>query len=119
MLTYFPITYKNASVLCQSECACLHKTENMVVFFVKSNENIYPKGRVLCKSTELSLLRKERIGLSLYQPNLPCSFTGFRSMNVRQLTQTEPIQTGRVRVTIHRGRGVTVWYFERLSNLLI
>ena len=28
-----------ASVLCQSECACLHKTVNMVVFFVKSNEN--------------------------------------------------------------------------------
>ena len=28
-----------ASVLCQSECACLHKTVNMVVFFVKSKEN--------------------------------------------------------------------------------
>ena len=41
-----PITYKNASVLCQSECACLHKTVNMV-FFVKSNENTYPKGRAL------------------------------------------------------------------------
>ena len=36
----FPITYRNASVVCQSECACLHKTVNMVVFFVKSNENI-------------------------------------------------------------------------------
>jgi len=34
-------------VLCQSECACLHKTVNMVVFFVKSNENTYTKGRVL------------------------------------------------------------------------
>jgi len=32
---------------CQSECACLHKTINMVVFFVKSNENTYPKGRAL------------------------------------------------------------------------
>jgi len=30
-------------MLCQSECACLHKTINMVVFFVKS----YPKGRAL------------------------------------------------------------------------
>ena len=40
----FPITYRNATVLCQSECACLHKTVNMVVFFVKSNENTYPKG---------------------------------------------------------------------------
>ena len=43
----FPITYRNASVLCQSECTCLHKTVNMVVFFVKSNENTYPKGRAL------------------------------------------------------------------------
>jgi len=30
-------------VLCQLECAC--KTVNMVVFFGKSNENTYPKGR--------------------------------------------------------------------------
>ena len=26
-----PITYRNAAVLCQSECTCLHKTVNMVV----------------------------------------------------------------------------------------
>ena len=44
-----PITYKNASVLCQSECACLHKTVNMV-FFEKSNENTYPKGRANVQS---------------------------------------------------------------------
>jgi len=31
----------------------------MAVFFVKSNENIYPKGRALMKYTKLSLLRKE------------------------------------------------------------
>jgi len=43
----FPITFRNDSVLCQSECACLHKTVNMVVFIVKSNENSYPKGRAL------------------------------------------------------------------------
>jgi len=43
----FLITYRNASVIFQSECACLHKTVNMVVFFVKSNENTYPKGRAL------------------------------------------------------------------------
>jgi len=43
----FPIAYRNASVLCQSECACLHKSVNMVVFFVKSNENTYQKGRAL------------------------------------------------------------------------
>ena len=28
----FPIIYRNASVLCQSECACLHTTVNMVGF---------------------------------------------------------------------------------------
>ena len=44
----FPITFRNTSVLCQSECACLHKTLNMVVFCVKSNENIYPKGILFC-----------------------------------------------------------------------
>ena len=43
----FPITYRNASVFCQSECACLYKTINMVVFFVKSKENTYPEGRAL------------------------------------------------------------------------
>ena len=36
-----PITYTYASVF------CVHKTVNMVVFFVKSNENTYPKGRAL------------------------------------------------------------------------
>jgi len=41
----FPITYRNASVLCQSSCACLHKTVNMVVFFVNRNDNTYLKGR--------------------------------------------------------------------------
>ena len=43
-----PIPYRNASVcFFQSECASLHKTVNMVVSFVKSNENTYPKGRAL------------------------------------------------------------------------
>jgi len=42
----FPITYRNAA-LCQSECACLHQTVNMVVFFLKINENTYPKVREL------------------------------------------------------------------------
>ena len=40
-------SYNNAAVFCQSECACLHKTANKTVFFVKSNENTYPKGRAL------------------------------------------------------------------------
>ena len=43
----FLITYRNASVFCQSEGSCLHKTTNIAVFFVKSNENAYPKGRAL------------------------------------------------------------------------
>jgi len=43
----FPRTYRTASVLCQSECACLHQTVNMVVFFVKNDGNTYPKGRAL------------------------------------------------------------------------
>jgi len=43
----FPITYRYTSALCQSKCACLHKTVNMVVFLVKNIENTYPKGRAL------------------------------------------------------------------------
>ena len=52
----FPITYRNATMsimICQSQCASLHKTVNMVVFFVKSK-----KGGHSCKCTELSLYRK-------------------------------------------------------------
>jgi len=33
----FPVTYRNASVLCLSEYSCLHKTVKMV----KSYENTY------------------------------------------------------------------------------
>jgi len=54
----FPITYRNVSVLCQSECACLHKTVNMAVFFVKSNENTYPKGRANVQSCPSNKKRK-------------------------------------------------------------
>ena len=39
----FPITYRNISVLCQSECACLHKTVNMAVSFVIGNKKYQPK----------------------------------------------------------------------------
>ena len=31
IMSDFSITYTNKSMLCQSECACLHKTVNMVV----------------------------------------------------------------------------------------
>jgi len=56
----FPITYipVNASVLCQSECACLHKTVNMVVFSVKSNENTYSKGRALMQMYKVAPITK-------------------------------------------------------------
>ena len=52
----YPITYKNPSVICESGCACLHKTVNMVVFVVKSNEkNTYPKGRALMQMYRVEL----------------------------------------------------------------
>jgi len=54
----FPITYRITSMLCQSEWACLHKTVNMVVFFVKSNENTYPKGRELMQMYRVVLIQK-------------------------------------------------------------
>jgi len=54
-----PTTYNNASVLCQSECTCLHQTVNMVVFFAKNNEIPTQKGEHSCKCTELSLKWKE------------------------------------------------------------
>ena len=47
IISDFTNTCRNASVLYQSECACLHKTVNMVAVFVKSNENTYPKGKAL------------------------------------------------------------------------
>ena len=43
----FPITYRNTSVLCKSECSCPHRTVNMAVLFVKRNETTYQKGRAL------------------------------------------------------------------------
>ena len=54
----FLITYRNASVLCQSECACLHQTVNTVVFFVKSDENTYPKGRALIQMYRVVAITK-------------------------------------------------------------
>jgi len=54
----FPITYRNAAVLCQSEFTCLHKTVSMVVLFVKSNENTYPKGRALMQMYRVVPIKK-------------------------------------------------------------
>ena len=61
----FPITYKNVSVLCQSEYTYLHKTVNMVVFFVKSNENTTQKGEHSCKCTNAVVPQTKR-GNSCY-----------------------------------------------------
>ena len=65
----FPLTYRNVSVLCQSECACLHKSVNMVVFFVKSTENTYPKGRALIKDVQSCPYNEKReLRVSLFKP---------------------------------------------------
>ena len=57
----FPITYRNGAVRFQSECACLHKTVNIIVFLLKVMKIPTQKGQHPCKCTELSLKRKERI----------------------------------------------------------
>ena len=64
----FPITYRNTSMLCQSEYACLHKTVNMVVFFAKRNENTYPKGRSLIQMyTVVPITKRDNCLKSYYQ----------------------------------------------------
>ena len=39
MILDFPITYRNASEFCQSECTCLHRTVNIEVFLTKYDGN--------------------------------------------------------------------------------
>jgi len=39
-------------------CLCLHKTVNIVVSFVKSNENTYPKGRALMQMCRVVCVTK-------------------------------------------------------------
>ena len=56
----FPIIYRNASVLCQSDCTCLHKTVNMAVWFVKSNENTYPKRESVCANVQSCPINEKR-----------------------------------------------------------
>jgi len=65
LISDFPITYRNASVLCQSECACRHKTVNMIVFFLKMMEKTFTKGEQSYTCRKLSLERKEGIILSV------------------------------------------------------
>ena len=68
-LSYNIWKYRNASALCQSECICLHKTVNRDIFFVRSNENTYPKLQMY-KCTVFPITKKEntplRVGISIY-----------------------------------------------------
>ena len=56
----FTITYNNAPVRCQSDCACLHHTVNIIVFFTKNNENTQ-KGEHSYKCTNVTLKQTEGI----------------------------------------------------------
>ena len=69
----FPITYKNGSVLCQSKCACLHRTVNIVVVFTPKNGNIYPKGRALMQMygvVSISLVTVLYIALNIFTTHI-------------------------------------------------
>ena len=73
----FPITYENASVICQPDCACLHKTVNMEIFYVKSNEITYPKGRALMQMYRVVPITKRGtiVGVHIYKGvNVYCEF---------------------------------------------
>ena len=61
IILHFPITYSNGSVFCQSECVCLHKTVNKVVFIVKNNENTYSKGRTFMQMYRVVPITKEEL----------------------------------------------------------
>ena len=50
----------------QTECACLHKTVHMDVFFVNSNENTFSKGRALMQFyRDVPQTKWDFIGLAL------------------------------------------------------
>jgi len=55
----FPLQYTNASVFCQPECAFLHQTVIMVVFFIKIMKIPNQKGKHSWNCTELSLKKRE------------------------------------------------------------
>ena len=64
----FPITYKNAKVLCQSVCACSHQTVNMVVFFTKKMKIPTQKGEQSCKMYIVVHQTKKGIKIAYFQP---------------------------------------------------
>ena len=69
----FPVTYWNASVVCQSECAFLHKTVNMVVYFVRMMKISTEK-----ESAQVVPRKNERIQIYQHQ-----SYTEQSSYNSR------------------------------------
>jgi len=58
----FPITYSNALALCQSNCACLHKTVNIAVVLLKVMKIPIQRG----KSTHVNIQRYPSNEISEY-----------------------------------------------------
>ena len=56
---------KNVAVHWQSECASLHITVSMAGFFVKTNQNVYPKGRALQRIYRVVTHTKKENGVVL------------------------------------------------------
>ena len=50
---------------------------------------------------------------------LPGFVTGLCAVNIRQLAQTEAVQTGGVRVAVHCDPGVAVGHLKGLPHLLV
>ena len=79
ILTYYQAFLQSMKMIhCQPECACLHKTVYIVVFFLKIMKIPTQKGEHSCKCTELSLKRNELIigkgpiiDVCLSQPEVP------------------------------------------------
>jgi hypothetical protein len=65
-------------------------------------------------------VKKENYGnISALKPPLPGYIAGLRATDVGQLTETEPVRTGGVRVSVYRHPRETVWDIKRLTDLLI
>ena len=62
MILDFPITNRNASEFCQSECTCLHRTVNIEVFLTKYDGNTWPKERALMQMYRVVAQTKRGIG---------------------------------------------------------
>ena len=58
--------------MCQSQCACLHQTLNMVVSFVKSNEKTYTKGSATLQMYRVVPITKRRNCIYTYCSTVHC-----------------------------------------------